>query len=102
MSCDLHRTCHLLNNGSNPSCYQRGPVHCDLLRTGHLHSLGAMWVAPNEHGACGRIRSNYKCVVHFVPIYKQLPSRTEHLGFIVQKVYNVKRKLWELTDNDYE
>jgi hypothetical protein len=44
----------------------------------------------------------HKCVVHFVPIYKQLPSRTEHLGFIVQKVYTVKRKLWELTDNDYE
>lgn len=45
----------------------------------------------------------HKCVVHFVPLYKQLPSRTEHFGFIVQKMYdNAEMKLWELTDNDYE
>ncbi|XP_040990258.1 uncharacterized protein LOC121237539 isoform X1 [Juglans microcarpa x Juglans regia] len=45
----------------------------------------------------------HKCVVHFVPIHKQLPSRKEHPGFIVQKVYDtVERKLWRLTDKDYE
>jgi hypothetical protein len=55
MSCDLHRTCHLLNNGTNPSCFQRGLVHCDLLCTGHLHSPDAMWVPPIEHGPRGGI-----------------------------------------------
>lgn len=45
----------------------------------------------------------HKCLVHFVPINKQLPSRKEHPGFIVQKVYDtVARKLWKLTDTDYE
>ncbi|XVE57890.1 hypothetical protein DITRI_Ditri04bG0126400 [Diplodiscus trichospermus] len=45
----------------------------------------------------------HKCVVHFVPIHKQLPSRKQHPGFIVQKVYDtVERKLWKLTDKDYE
>lgn len=45
----------------------------------------------------------HKCVVHFVPIHKQLPSRKQHPGFIVQKVYDtVERKLWRLTDKDYE
>lgn len=45
----------------------------------------------------------HKCVVHFVPINKQLPSRKQHPGFIVQKVYDtVERKLWKLTDKDYE
>ncbi|XP_058732015.1 uncharacterized protein LOC131603634 [Vicia villosa] len=45
----------------------------------------------------------HRCVVHFVPIHKQLPNRKEHPGFIVQKVYDtVERKLWKLTDKDYE
>ncbi|XP_042511844.1 uncharacterized protein LOC122086978 [Macadamia integrifolia] len=45
----------------------------------------------------------HKCVVHFVPLHKQLPQRSQHPGFIVQKVYDtVERKLWKLTDKDYE
>lgn len=45
----------------------------------------------------------HKCVVHFVPIHKQIPSRKQHPGFIVQKVYDtVEKKLWKLTDKDYE
>ena len=45
----------------------------------------------------------HKCVVHFVPVHKQLPNRKQHPGFIVQKVYDtVERKLWKLTDKDYE
>ncbi|KAF6162209.1 hypothetical protein GIB67_008338 [Kingdonia uniflora] len=45
----------------------------------------------------------HKCVVHFVPLNKQFPLRKEHPGFIVQRVYDtVERKLWKLTDKDYE
>lgn len=45
----------------------------------------------------------HKCVVHFVPLHKQLPKRKEHPGFIVQKVYDTDgKKLWKLTDRDYE
>ncbi|KAG0454128.1 hypothetical protein HPP92_025432 [Vanilla planifolia] len=45
----------------------------------------------------------HKCVVHFVPLNKKLPIRSQHPGFIVQKVYDtVERKLWKLTDKDYE
>ncbi|CAN6461710.1 unnamed protein product [Victoria cruziana] len=45
----------------------------------------------------------HKCVVHFVPLGKQLPVRSVHPGFIVQKVYDtVEKKLWKLTDKDYE
>lgn len=45
----------------------------------------------------------HKCVVHFVPIHKQLPNRKEHPGFIVQKVYDfAEQKLWKLTDKNYE
>lgn len=45
----------------------------------------------------------HKCVVHFIPLNKQLPPRSKHPGFIVQKVYDtVERKLWKLTDKDYE
>ncbi|KAG5383994.1 hypothetical protein IGI04_035464 [Brassica rapa subsp. trilocularis] len=41
-----------------------------------------------------------RCVVNFVPAYKQLPSGR---GFIVRKVYDaVDKKLWKLTDKDYE
>ncbi|KAM1850805.1 hypothetical protein ACFX13_014941 [Malus domestica] len=45
----------------------------------------------------------HKCLVHFVPLNKQLPSRKQHPGFIVQKVYDTQgKKLWKLTDRDYE
>ncbi|XP_077223285.1 bromo-adjacent homology (BAH) domain-containing protein isoform X2 [Tasmannia lanceolata] len=45
----------------------------------------------------------HKCVVHFVPLHKQLPIRSQHPGFVVRKVYDtVERKLWKLTDKDYE
>ncbi|GAB2209742.1 hypothetical protein Droror1_Dr00026965 [Drosera rotundifolia] len=45
----------------------------------------------------------HKCVVHFVPLNKQLPNRKQHPGFIVQKVYDTEqRKLFKLTDKDYE
>ncbi|KAF2950507.1 uncharacterized isoform X3 [Oryza sativa Japonica Group] len=45
----------------------------------------------------------HKCVVHFIPQHKKIPSRKEHPGFIVQKVYDtVAKKLWNLTDKDYE
>ncbi|CAJ2676581.1 unnamed protein product [Trifolium pratense] len=45
----------------------------------------------------------HKCVVHFVPIHKQLPTRKQYPGFIVQKVYDTdEKKLWKLTDKDYE
>ncbi|KQK08182.1 FK506-binding protein 3 isoform X2 [Brachypodium distachyon] len=45
----------------------------------------------------------HKCVVHFIPLNKKIPSRKEHPGFIVQKVYDtVAKKLWNLTDKDYE
>ena len=45
----------------------------------------------------------HTCVVHFVPIHKQLPNRKQHPGFIVQKVYDyIKMKLWNLTDKDYK
>ncbi|KAK6935384.1 Bromo adjacent homology (BAH) domain, partial [Dillenia turbinata] len=45
----------------------------------------------------------HKCVVHFIPLNKKFPHRKEHPGFIVQKVYDtVERKLWKLTDKDYE
>jgi len=42
-----------------------------------------------------------RCVVHFIPIHKQLPKRKQHPGFIVQKMYDPKEmKLWNLTDKD--
>ena len=45
----------------------------------------------------------HKCVVHFVPIHKQLPNRKVYPGFFVRKVYDaVEKKLWKLTDKDYE
>ncbi|KAL6884544.1 hypothetical protein ACP4OV_010480 [Aristida adscensionis] len=45
----------------------------------------------------------HKCVVHFIPQCKQIPSRKQHPGFIVQKVYDaLEKKLWNLTDKDYE
>lgn len=45
----------------------------------------------------------HRCVVHFIPPSKQLPPRSLHPGFVVQKVYDTdNRKLFKLTDRDYE
>ncbi|WOK94864.1 hypothetical protein Cni_G03569 [Canna indica] len=45
----------------------------------------------------------HKCIVHFVPLGKKLPLRQQFPGFIVQNVYDtVEKKLWKLTDKDYE
>ncbi|CAA3015552.1 BAH domain [Olea europaea subsp. europaea] len=45
----------------------------------------------------------HKCVVHFIPLNKQIPKRKQHPGFIVQKVYDTEQKrLFKLTDKDYE
>ncbi|KAL3499342.1 hypothetical protein ACH5RR_038435 [Cinchona calisaya] len=45
----------------------------------------------------------HKCVVHFVPLDKQIPLRKQHPGFIVQSVYDTEqRRLCKLTDKDYE
>lgn len=45
----------------------------------------------------------HKCVVHFIPAHKQIPSRKVHPGFIVQKVYDtIFKRLFKLTDKDYE
>ncbi|THG11886.1 hypothetical protein TEA_012550 [Camellia sinensis var. sinensis] len=45
----------------------------------------------------------HKCVVHFIPLNKQIPNRKQHPGFIVQKVYDTEQKrLFRLTDKDYE
>ncbi|PHT57736.1 hypothetical protein CQW23_00099 [Capsicum baccatum] len=44
-----------------------------------------------------------KCVVHFVPLNKQIPKRKEHPGYFVQKVYDAEqRTLFKLTNEDYE
>ncbi|KAJ7959998.1 bromo-adjacent-likey (BAH) domain-containing protein [Quillaja saponaria] len=45
----------------------------------------------------------HKCVVHFVPMHKKIPKRTEHPGFIVQRVYDHREeRLYKLTDGDYK
>lgn len=45
----------------------------------------------------------HKCVVHFIPLNKQIPYRKQHPGFIVQRVYDTEqRRLFKLTDKDYE
>ncbi|XP_048128387.1 uncharacterized protein LOC125312822 [Rhodamnia argentea] len=45
----------------------------------------------------------HKCVVHFVPIHKQIPDRKENPGFIVQQVYDtIEKKLGKLTHKNYE
>lgn len=45
----------------------------------------------------------HKCQAHFIPLSKQIPDRSVHPGFIIQKVYDtVEKKLWKLTDKDYE
>lgn len=41
----------------------------------------------------------HKCIVHFVPLDKQIPYRKKHPGFIVQKVYDpLQKKLFKFTD----
>jgi len=43
----------------------------------------------------------HRCVVHFIPIHKQLPKCKQHPGFIVQKMYDTKEmKLWNIIDKD--
>ncbi|PHT92410.1 hypothetical protein T459_00292 [Capsicum annuum] len=45
----------------------------------------------------------HKCVVHFVPLNKQIPRREEYPGYFVQNVYDTEqRRLFKLTDEDYE
>lgn len=45
----------------------------------------------------------HKCVVHFIPLHKQIPLRKQHPGFIVQRVYDTEQRiLFKLTDKDYE
>ncbi|OMO58646.1 hypothetical protein COLO4_34461 [Corchorus olitorius] len=56
-----------------------------------------------HHDECPAESVMHRCVVHFVPLHKQLPNRKQHPGFIVQKVYDTEeKKLWNLTDKDYE
>ncbi|XP_048135683.1 uncharacterized protein LOC125315275 [Rhodamnia argentea] len=44
----------------------------------------------------------HKCVIHYIPVHKQIPDRKQSPGFIVQKIYDpVEEKLWELIDEDY-
>ncbi|PHT57749.1 hypothetical protein CQW23_00112 [Capsicum baccatum] len=41
----------------------------------------------------------HKCVVHYVPLSKQIPKRKEHPGFFVQKVYDTEQmRLFKLTE----
>ncbi|CAK9142227.1 unnamed protein product [Ilex paraguariensis] len=45
----------------------------------------------------------HKCVVHFIPLNKQIPKRKQHPGFIMQRVYdNERSRLFNLTGRDYE
>ncbi|XP_019171133.1 PREDICTED: uncharacterized protein LOC109166697 isoform X1 [Ipomoea nil] len=45
----------------------------------------------------------HKCVVHFIPLNKQIPNRKQHPGFFVQRVYDTEQmNLFKLTDKDYE
>ncbi|KAF3635108.1 hypothetical protein FXO38_24800 [Capsicum annuum] len=45
----------------------------------------------------------HKCVVHFVPLNKQIPRREEYPGYFVQNVYDTEqRRLFKLEDEDYE
>ncbi|CAA6655600.1 unnamed protein product [Spirodela intermedia] len=44
----------------------------------------------------------HKCIVHFVPPHKQLPSRTKHPGFVVKRVYDaINQKLRKITDKGF-
>ncbi|KAL2517111.1 bromo-adjacent-like proteiny (BAH) domain-containing protein [Abeliophyllum distichum] len=45
----------------------------------------------------------HKCIVHFIPLNKQIPNRKKHPGFIVQNVYDTEqRRLFKLTDREFE
>ncbi|KAL2902588.1 Chromatin remodeling protein EBS [Bienertia sinuspersici] len=78
------------------------------LKNGNMMVTGQWFYRPEEAdrkgGGSWQAQSvMHKCVVHFVPLHKQLPNRKQHPGFIVQKVYDtVEKKLWKLTDKDYE
>lgn len=44
----------------------------------------------------------HKCVVHFIPSDKQIPTRKELPGFVFQKVYVTEsRMVYKLTDQNY-
>ncbi|PHU27991.1 hypothetical protein BC332_00084 [Capsicum chinense] len=45
----------------------------------------------------------HKCVVHYVPLSKQIPKRKEHPGFSVQKVYDTEQmRLFKLTEKSFD
>ncbi|KAM3396808.1 hypothetical protein P3S68_000320 [Capsicum galapagoense] len=45
----------------------------------------------------------HKCVVHYVPLSKQIPKRKEHPGFFVQKVYDTEQmRLFMLTEKSLD
>ncbi|KAM3396806.1 hypothetical protein P3S68_000318 [Capsicum galapagoense] len=45
----------------------------------------------------------HKCVVHYVPLSKQIPKRKEHPGFFVQKVYDTEQmRLFKLTEKSLD
>lgn len=80
------------------------PEEAELKGGGHWKSLDTRELFYSFHRDDVPAESvMHKCVVHFVPLHKQLPHRKQHPGFIVQRVYDtVERKLWKLTDKDYE
>lgn len=68
---------------------------------------GGFWQCPNTHEIfyttyCDDVYAGsvmHKCVVHFIPLDKQLPVRSKHPGLIVQRVYDtVEKKLWDMTE----
>ncbi|VFQ78749.1 unnamed protein product [Cuscuta campestris] len=45
----------------------------------------------------------HRCTVHFIPLNKQIPMRSQHPGFFVQRIYDKeKMNLFKLSENDYE
>ncbi|VFR01875.1 unnamed protein product [Cuscuta campestris] len=45
----------------------------------------------------------HRCTVHFIPLNKQIPMRSQHPGFFVQRIYDTeKMNLFKLSENDYE
>ncbi|KMZ58626.1 hypothetical protein ZOSMA_75G00590 [Zostera marina] len=67
---------------------------------------GGCWKSQNTHEVfytthCDNVKAEsvlHKCVVHFVPLNKELPVRSKHPGLIVRRVYDaVEKKLWDMT-----
>lgn len=67
---------------------------------------GGCWKSQNTHEVfytthCDNVKAEsvlHKCVVHFVPLNKELPVRSKHPGLIVRRVYDaVENKLWDMT-----